>query len=60
MSNFDEVELEHDFCLLMNMMLGESYEQAQKSAKNWMADAREESGPVSLAEIRKRRDCQTD
>lgn len=37
----DESEFEKDFCTALNMMLGQPYEQAKESAKEWMDDARE-------------------
>ena len=40
-NEFNELEFERDFCLALNMMLGQSFEEASKSAKEWMSDARE-------------------
>lgn len=34
-------ELEYDFCVACNMMLGESHEEAKESAKEWIEDARD-------------------
>ena len=36
--NWDEFE--RDFCVACNMMLGQSYEQAQISAKEWVEDSK--------------------
>lgn len=38
---FSEAELERDFCICANMLLGQNYEEAQRSAKEWMKDARD-------------------
>lgn len=34
-------EFEFDFALACNMMLGQNYEQARESAREWVAEARE-------------------
>lgn len=41
MSEFEMMEFERDFCIGMNMMLGQSYDEAQVSAQDWMREARE-------------------
>ena len=34
-------ELEYDFCVAANMMLGDSHQEACKKAKTWIKEARE-------------------
>ena len=54
MSNdtFNELEFERDFCIALNMMLGQSYDEASVSARGWMNDARDDQEePMDLTKL---------
>ncbi len=41
MNEAEQLELERDFCIACNMMLGQSYDQAKESAIEWVNESRD-------------------